>query len=196
MAFRPAPKRRPSLAHRLLDQKTVWQRALIAVTAVATAITAVAGVVALLLPLFRAGPDAAAPSTPGPTPAVTRVDTGVPAGGTLAPAGVTEIRTQTAEADALVRRLIDTAGRAPVLLNHQILGAPGPADVTLHYACGSTGTCSTTRIQAPNVDGMAALTGGRGVWFQGCFAVAQKGAGYGADDLDLALTKVGDACPT
>jgi hypothetical protein len=196
MAFRPAPKRRPSLAHRLLDQKTVWQRALIAETAVATAIPAVAGVVALLLPLFRPAPDTAAPSTPGPSPAVTRGESAVPGDRVLTSAGLTVVRTQTAEADALVRRLIDTAGKAPILLDHKIMGAPGPADVTLYYACGSTGTCSTTRIQAPKVDGMAVLTGGDGVWFQGCFAVARKGAGYGADYLDLALTKVGDACPT
>ena len=195
MAYRPPPKR-PPLVHRLLDQKTVWQRALIAVTAVATAITAVAGVVALLLPLFRPAPDTAAPSTPGPSPAVTRVDSAVPAGGALTPAGVTVIRTQTAEADALVQRLIDTAGRAPVLLDHQIMGAPGPADVTVNYACGSTGTCSKTRIQAPGVDGMAVLGGGGGVWFQGCFAVTVDGNGYGAEHLDIELRKVGDACPT
>ena len=152
MAFRPAPKR-PSLAHRLLDQKTVWQRALIAVTAVATAVTAVAGVVALLLPLFRPAPDTAAPSTPGPAPAVTRVDSAVPAGGALTPAGVTVVRTQTAEADALVRNLIATAGHAPVLLDHQIMGRPGPANVTLYYGCGSTASCAMTRIEVADLGG-------------------------------------------
>ena len=40
---------------------------------------------------------------------MTRVDSAVPAGGALTPAGVTVVRTQTAEADALVRNLIATA---------------------------------------------------------------------------------------
>ncbi len=195
MAFRPAPKR-PSLAHRLLDQKTVWQRALIAVTAVATAVTAVAGVVALLLPLFRPAPDTAAPSTPGPAPAVTRVDSAVPAGGALTPASVTVVRTQTAEADALVRSLIATAGRAPVLLDHQIMGKPGPANVTLYYGCGSTGSCSMTRIEVADLEGMAVLTGNTGVWLRGCFAVTLDGNGYGVEHLDIELRKVGDGCPT
>ena len=195
MAFRPAPKR-PSLAHRLLDQKTVWQRALIAVTAVATAVTAVAGVVALLLPLFRPAPDTAAPSTPGPAPAVTRVDGAVPVGDTLTPAGVTVVRTQTAEADALVRSLIATAGRAPVLLDHQIMGKPGPANVTLYYGCGSTGSCSMTRIEVAALEGMAVLTGDTGVWLRGCFAVTLDGNGYGVEHLDIELRKVGDGCPT
>jgi hypothetical protein len=196
MAYRPAPKRRPSLAHRLLDQKTVWQRVLIAVTAVATAITAVAGVVALLLPLFRPAPDAAAPPTPAPTPAVTRVDSAVPAGGAQPPAGVTVIRAQTAEADALVRRLVDTAGKATVLLDHQIMGKPGPANVSLYYGCGSTGACSMTRIEVANLEGMAVLTGETGVWIRGCYAVTLDGNGYGVDHLDIELRKVGDACPT
>jgi hypothetical protein len=196
MAFRPAPKRRPSLAHRLLDQKTVWQRALIAVTAVATAITAVAGAVALLLPLFRPAPDTAAPPTPGPSPAATRGTSGSPDDGAPAPAGVTVVRTQTTEADALVRRLIDTAGRAPVLLDHQIMGKPGPANVTLYYGCGPTGACSMTRIEVADLAGLAVLTADTGVWIRGCYAVTLDGTGYGVEHLDIELRKVGDACPT
>ena len=181
MAWRAPAK--GTLGHRLLNQKTGWQKALVAVGAVAAAVVSIAGLLALVLPLFQGSPGTAASVTPAPTPAPTR-------------AGVTVVRTQTAEADALVRTLLDAAGATPLLLDLQVLGQPGPADVTLYYACGSSGSCSKTRLQAPSVDGMAVLGDQSGVWFQGCFSVVKKGSGYGADYLDLALTKVGDRCPT
>ena len=182
MATRP-PHSKDPLGHRLLNQKTGWQKALVAVGAIAGAIASIIGLAVLVLPLFRGGPETAASVTPAPTPAPTR-------------AGVTVVRTQTAEADALVRTLLEAAGATPLLLDLQVLGQPGPADVTLYYACGSSGSCSKTRLQAPSVDGMAVLGDQSGVWFQGCFSVVKKGNGYGADYLDLALTKVGDRCPT
>ena len=52
----PPPEKRPSLAHRVFDEKAIWQKVLIAIGSVATAITAVAGVVVLILPLFRPAP--------------------------------------------------------------------------------------------------------------------------------------------
>ncbi|HEU4331691.1 MAG TPA: hypothetical protein VFR40_11290, partial [Lapillicoccus sp.] len=109
-------------------------------------------------------------------------------------AGVTLIHTQTPEADAFVKGLIATAGKAPIFLNHQVLGKPGPANVTLYYGCGQTGSCSMTRIEA--VDGRDVLSGDTGVWLRGCFSVTLDGFGYGADHLDLELRKVGDGCPT
>ncbi|HVD29352.1 MAG TPA: hypothetical protein VNC79_12775 [Mycobacteriales bacterium] len=195
MGIRP-PEKRPSLAHRLLDQKTVWQKVLIAVGTVATAITAVAGVVALILPLFRAAPEAGAFATPAPVPAATRLDSAVPAGSAVTNGGVTVIQTQSAEADALVRSLIATAGRAPILLDHQIMGKPGPANVTLYYGCGQKGACSMTRIEVAALEGMAVLTGDPGVWLRGCFSVTLDGLGYAADHLDIELRKVGEGCPT
>ena len=195
MGIRP-PEKRPSLAHRLLDQKTVWQKVLIAVGTVATAITAVAGVVALILPLFRAAPEAGASATPAPVPAATRLDSAVPAGSAVTNGGVTVIQTQSAEADALVRSLIATAGRAPILLDHQIMGKPGPANVTLYYGCGQKGACSMTRIEVAALEGMAVLTGDHGVWLRGCFSVTLDGLGYAADHLDIELRKVGEGCPT
>jgi hypothetical protein len=182
MATRP-PRPKGSVGHRLLNQKTGWQKALVAVGAAAGAIVAIAGLVTLFLPLFRGSPEVAASVTPTPVPAATRD-------------GLSVVRTQTPEADALVRRLLTAAGTAPVMLDLQVLGQPGPADVTLYYACGSAGSCSKTRLQTPSVDGMAVLSDQSGVWFQGCFSVLKKGNGYGADYLDLALTKVGDRCPT
>ena len=80
--------------------------------------------------------------------------------------GVTVIQTQSAEADALVKSLIATAGRAPVLLDHQIMGKPGPANVTLYYGCGPNGACSMTRIEVAALEGMAVLTVDTGVWLR------------------------------
>ena len=186
-----------TLGHRLLNQKTGWQKALVAVTAIATAIIAVGGVVALILPLFRATPETAASVTPGPTPAATRVDSAVPAAGvTTTDGGTTVIRTQTAEADALVKRLIATAGKAPILLDHQIFGKPGPVNVTLYYGCGQTGACSMTRIEVANDAGREVLAGDSGVWLRGCFWVTLDGSGYGVEHLDIELRKVGERCPT
>ena len=95
-----------------------------------------------------------------------------------------------------MRNLIATAGRAPVLLDHQIMGRPGPANVTLYYGCGQNGACSMTRIEVAALEGMAVLTGETGVWLRGCFAVTLDGFGYAADHLDIELRKVGDGCPT
>jgi hypothetical protein len=195
MGTRP-PEKRPSLAHRVLNEKTVWQKVLIAVGSIATAITAVAGVVALALPLFRPAPETGASVTPAPVPAASRIDSAVPAGGAVTSGGVTVIQTQSAEADALVKNLIATAGRAPVLLDHQIMGRPGPANVTLYYGCGTNGACSMTRIEVAALEGMAVLTGDTGVWLRGCFSVTLDGFGYAADHLDIELRKVGEGCPT
>ncbi|MEP6649164.1 MAG: hypothetical protein ABJA74_04525 [Lapillicoccus sp.] len=193
MASRPPPKR--SLGYRLLNQKTGWQKALLAVATVATAIISVAGVIALLLPLFRTTPEGGALPTPTPAPAATRVESAVAVGSAVTPGGPTVVHTQTMEADELVRTLIATAGRAPILLNHQVLGRPGPANVTLYYGCGQTGSCSKTRIEVAS-EGLAVMAGDAGVWFRGCFAVNLDGFGYGADHLDIELRKVGDRCPT
>ena len=194
MGTRP-PEKRPSLAHRVLNEKTVWQKVLIAVGSIATAITAMAGVVALVLPLFRPAPESGA-VTPAPVPAASRLDSAVPAAGAVTSGGVTVIQTQSAEADALVKNLIATAGRAPVLLDHQIMGKPGPANVTLYYGCGPNGACSMTRIEVARLEGMAVLTGDTGVWLRGCFSVTLDGFGYAADHLDIELRKVGEGCPT
>jgi hypothetical protein len=100
MATKPKP-----LVRRLLDHKSTWHKALVAVGAVAWAITAIAGLVALLVPLFRAPPEIGSPTTPAPAPAATRVETANAAGAspTTSDGGVTVIHTQTAAADALVR---------------------------------------------------------------------------------------------
>jgi hypothetical protein len=192
----PPPEKRPSLAHRVFDEKAIWQKVLIAIGSVATAITAVAGVVVLILPLFRPAPEAGASVTPAPVPAASRSESAVPPGGAVTSGGVTVIQTQSAEADELVKNLIATAGRAPVVLDHQIMGKPGPANVTLYYGCGANGACSMTRIEVAALEGMAVLTGDTGVWLRGCFSVTLDGFGYAADHLDIELRKVGEGCPT
>jgi hypothetical protein len=65
--------------------------------------------------------------------------------------------------------------------------------VTLEYSCQSSGRCSTTRVQSPR-DEAAVLDNGR--WFKGCWTVDMKGVGYGVQDLDLALVRRGETCPT
>ena len=159
-------------------------------------VPAALAVVVLVLPLFRPAPETGASGTPAPVPAASRLDSAVPAAGAAASGGVTVIQTQTAEADALVKNLIATAGRAPVLLDHQIMGKPGPANVTLYYGCGPNGACSMTRIEIARLEGMAVLTGDTGVWLRGCFSVTLDGFGYAADHLDIELRKVGENCPT
>ena len=62
------------------NEKALWQKVLIAVGSVATAITAVAGLVVLVLPLFRPAPEAGASVTPAPVPAMSRSRGAVPAG--------------------------------------------------------------------------------------------------------------------
>lgn len=155
---------------RLLDQSTVWQRALAALLTVVAGISLLVGAAQGVLPLFeRSGPVA--------------YEEGV----------VRQIDTRTATADAFVQMLVDADGTA-VMLDHRVLGElPGDGDVRLDYDCDRATGCAQTRVQVAN-ETLSLVPGG--IWLQGCYTVLKKGTGYGADPLDLELRTAGEVCPT
>jgi hypothetical protein len=161
---------RPPLWRRLLDQSTVWQRALGAVVAVVTGVAVLVGAVQGVLPLFdRGGPVA------------------------FQEGEVREIETRTTTADEFVRMLVDADGTA-VMLDHQVFGElPGHGDVRLDYNCDETAGCAQTRVQVANQT-LSQVPGG--IWLRGCYLVLKKGTGYGADPLDLELRSAGSVCPS
>ena len=161
---------RPPLWRRLVDQSTVWQRALGAVVAAITGVGVVVGAVQTILPLFDGGGAVA-----------------------FQPGEVREIRTRTPTADAFVRLLVEADGTA-VMLDHQVFGdLPGHGDVRLDYACDETTGCAQTRVQVANQT-LSQVPGG--IWLKGCYTVLMKGTGYGADPLDLELRTAGSVCPS
>lgn len=109
----------------------------------------------------------------------------------LANGEVQRIENQSADADDFVQLLLDHDGGAPVPLDHQIMGRPGPADVSIDYNCGAATGCSTVRIQDGQVT-FSSISGG--IWFQGCYGVVKDGAGYGAQGLDIELHFQGPTC--
>ncbi|HEY5787616.1 MAG TPA: hypothetical protein VIT65_22850 [Microlunatus sp.] len=165
-----AQPRRESAWKHFLEGKTPGQRLIIQLGAIATALLAIAGVVAGI---------------------VSFVNDQFGMGG-AEPAGVTVVRTQQSSADAFVEMLVKADGGV-VQLNHQLHGRRGHADVTLAYHCQSSGRCSTTRVQAPE-DQPAELPPD-GVWYRGCWAVTMDGNGFDAQPLDLELRKQDDTCP-
>lgn len=110
---------------------------------------------------------------------------------TTALGGVKRIENQSSDADRLIQDLVDHDG-VVIQLNHQILGKPGPGDVTVEYACDQSTGCSSVRIQDNQVT-FDPIEGG--VWFKGCYRVIVDGSGYGAQSLDLEMTFRGATCP-
>ena len=142
---------------RLVEGRTKAQRLVITLGALAGAIVAIAGLAsgaARLLHTGRSGPAAAGPAaTDG---SAVRIDS------------------RTAGADEFVRYLLDHVDGPPVQLNHQLLGRPGPGNVSLDYACATASGCSTVRIEDGEVTFSAIENG---VWFQGCYRVRQGRSG-------------------
>lgn len=155
---------------RFLKGKTGPQRLVLAVGALAAAVLAIGGVVAAVV-RFVDGDDE---RRVGP-----------------ATDEVQRIENQSAEADDLVRFLIEHDERSPVQLNHQVTAPRGPNDVSLQYACDEPTGCSVVRLQLPD---STANEISNGLWFQGCYLVVMKGAGYGAQPLDLELQLRGETC--
>ena len=108
--------------------------------------------------------------------------------------GVTrKIETRSLTANKFVQLLVDADGTA-VMLDHQVFGElPGHGDVRLDYACDKETGCAQTRVQVANQT-LTQVPGG--IWLQGCYTVLKKGAGYGADPLDLELRAAGAVCPS
>ena len=125
--------------------------------------------------------------------AVARVlesDGGAGSGLDRAPGQTQRIESRTEAANRFVSDLLDHNGGV-VALDHRIIAKIGPADVTLLYDCTDAGVCSKVRIQSV-YDDADAMSDGR--WFQGCYAVAQDGNGYGAESLDIELRYQADTC--
>jgi hypothetical protein len=169
-----APSRRvvSRLWHRLRAGPTRAHRLLVSLGAAATAVAALASLVAGGLRLVDRADGSGAADRAGPD-------------------GVVRIEHRTASADAFVALLLDTAASSrPIALDHQVIAPTGDGHYRLEYDC-ATG-CEYVRLETP--EGNEATIDG-GVWFRGCWEVAVDGAGYGADHLDLALRYRGATCP-
>lgn len=158
-----------SWRHRFLKGTTGPQRLVLAVGALAAAVLAIGGVVTAIV-RFVDGDDSRR----------------------IGPATDEEqrIENQSAAADELVGFLIDHDEGA-VQLNHQVIAPRGPNDVSLQYACDEPAGCSVVRLQLPDSTPNEIPNG---LWFQGCYLVVMKGAGYQADPLDLELRWRGETC--
>ena len=134
---------------------------------------------------IRSGAPVLRSGAPGATPAAV-VDT----------SGATVIRSGTPQADQFVTQLVAANGGGPLKLNHKLFGLRAAVSVTLEYACKPSGRCSTTRVAAPNDNASYVLdeNGKEGMWYQGCWVVDMVGNGYGADKMDLGLTRQGTSC--
>jgi hypothetical protein len=163
-------QREQSPWQRFLKGKTGPQRLVLAVGALAAAVLAIGGVVAAVVRFVDADDDRRV----GP-----------------ATDDVQRIENQSAEADDLVKLLIEHDERSPIQLNHQVIAPRGPNDVSLQYACDEPTGCSVVRLQLPD---STANEIPNGLWFQGCYLVVMNGAGYGAQPLDLALHLRGETC--
>jgi hypothetical protein len=155
---------------RFLAGKTTVQRLVIASGALAGAVLAIGGVVV------------------GAAHLLDRASAVGPATG-----AVQQIQNQHESADDFVRLLLGAAEKQePVPLNHQVFAPKGPGgEYRLEYNCGSA-ICSLVRLETP-IGGADAATDR--VWYQGCWSVVKDGNGYGADHLDLELTRRGPTCP-
>lgn len=156
---------------RFLAGRTVLQRAVLAVGALAAASLAVLAVVrAVAAAADRVGARDVASATEG----------------------VVDVANQSADADDLVRFLVDRAGGAPVALDHRVHAPIGNGgEVRLEYGCGTTG-CRTARLESPAYI-ESVLPDGR--WYQGCYGVSIRiGTGYGAEPLYLELRHQGPTC--
>lgn len=158
---------------RFLAGRTVLQRAVLAVGALAAASLAVLAVVRAV---------AAAADGVGGRDVASAAEGGV------------DIANQSGDADDLVRFLLKRAGGAPVTLDHRVHAPIGNGgEVRLEYACGSTG-CRTARLESPAYI-ESVLPDGR--WYRGCYGVSIRiGSGYGGEPLYLELRHQGPTCAT
>jgi hypothetical protein len=164
--------RKPSTWQRLLDNRTGPQRLLISLGALAAALIAIGGVVTAVLGVFDgegSGGEANLDQAPGETQ---------------------RIENRTEEANRFVAALLDHDG-AVVALDHKVIAENVAADAHLFYNCTDAGVCNMVRIQDHDVVAEEPC----GLWLKGCFAVRQRGRGYGAESLDIELSYQGESCP-
>jgi hypothetical protein len=168
-----APSEDPdqSTWQRFLGGKTGAQQFMLALGALAGAALAIGALIAGAFTLLSGGND--------PHPGA-------------ADESVQRVENQSAQAGEFVEFLLRAAGGAPVDLDHQVITPKGDGHFRLEYNCQPTRGCNFVRLETGN-DIPAEIADG--VWYQGCWSVEKDGAGYGADHLDIELTKQGDVCP-
>ena len=115
MEEKPEPKQ--STWQRLLDNKTSWQRFVLAAGALAAALAAIGGLVAGIGALLGDDADRTGSAT-----------------STTQPTGVTVVTSQDPDADEFVRFLLGTEG-APVQLDHKVFATDEGAFIRLEYDC-------------------------------------------------------------
>lgn len=159
-------------SERLIAGKTAPQRALKTAGAAATALLAIAALVAGAAKLLD--------DRGGSSVGAARADAQV-------------IENQSDAAGQFVRMLLDHDGRT-IALNHQVLAPPERAHVILGYGCTDRG-CNSVKVESPQ-DQFRRLTDGRtGVSIKGCFRVASSGHGYGIEGLEIELSDATAGCP-
>lgn len=176
-----SPEENQSAWSRFLAGRTGAQRFVLAIGALAAALVPIGVVVAAIVRVTSGGDDG------DKTIAAVTV-----AGGDGSDGSVRVIENQSEGADEFIMFLLDRDGGAPVQLNHQVMGVPGPGDVTVQYNCDASTGCSLVRVQDGQVT-YDVIDGG--VWFVGCYGVVKDGAGYGAQGLDIELHYQGEDCP-
>ena len=184
------PKPAKSWWQRFLDGKTVPQKLIVAIGALAAASIAIGTIlVAAINWLDDDDPDGRTAAT----------ESGVFAGDS----GDDEpfvLHSGTPDAGRFVEFGIAAAERGdPFELNVQIPEAlfDNGSHLRLFYACDDTGvigdgTCSFVRLE----QGTSTPIGldPVGWWLRGCYMLVQDGAGYQAGHLDFELTRVNDTC--
>ena len=183
---RPNPKR--SRWQRFLDGKTVPQKLIVAIGALAAASIAIGTIVVAAINWLDNG------DRERPTAAI---DSGVFVGDGDEPF---VLHSGTPDADRFVQFGIAAARRGdPFELNVQIPEAlfDNGSHVRLFYACDDSGVigdgpCSFVRLEQGSTTPIELDP--VGWWLRGCYLLVQDGAGYQADHLDFELTWVNHNC--
>ena len=185
---RPKPKK--SWWQRFLDGKTVPQKLIVAIGALAAASIAIGTIVVAAINWL---------DNDDREVRTTATDSGVFAGDS----GDDEpfvLHSGTPDADRFVQFGIAAARRGdPFELNVQIPEAlfDNGSHLRLFYACDDSGVigdgpCSFVRLEQGSSTPIALDP--VGWWLRGCYMLVQDGAGYQADHLDFELTWVNQTC--
>jgi hypothetical protein len=184
---RPKPKK--TWWHRFLDGKTVPQKLIVAIGALAGASIAIGTIVVTAINWLDNGDR---------DRRTTATDVGVFAGESGDEPFV--MHSGTTDADRFVQFGIAAARRGdPFDLNVQIPEAlfDNGSHLRLFYACDDSGVvgngpCSFVRLEQGTSTPIALDP--VGWWLRGCYLLVQDGAGYQAEHLDFELTWVNETC--
>jgi hypothetical protein len=176
----------PSRWEHILGQTTTTQRLIVAISSIATAVVAVGTIVIFVVRWLDDDDDRGDDAAQDATEFAAANETAT-------------VRSGTAGAAALVTYLLSVSGGDPVMLDIQIPEREGDGHLPLYYECDDSGTigqgtCSFVRLEQ-GFD-IPQRINPEGWWLRGCYLVAQDGAGYRAEHLDLELRRVNDQCAT